>query len=35
MEIKITEEAKEKLNEVLKQSLLKEPAVRIIFAGMG
>ena len=35
MEVKITGEAKEKLNDVIKQSKLKDPALRIIFAGMG
>ena len=35
MEVKITGEAKEKLTAVIKQSKLKDPALRIIFAGMG
>jgi hypothetical protein len=35
MEVKVTGEAKVKLDEVMKQSKLKDPVLRIILAGMG
>ncbi len=35
MQIRITEEAKGRLGNIIKESKLSEPALRIIFAGMG